>query len=88
VQDRLGTRARAALNLVLEALCLGFALIVLWQLWRLEVGSWVRADQSDTLLAMPLWIPRAAMVFGMGALALVLVRDMARVGRRCLAPRD
>jgi hypothetical protein len=27
-------------------------------------------------------------VFGMGALALVLVRDMARVGRRCLAPRD
>ena len=82
VQDRLPPRARAVLNLTLELLSLVFLLVLLWQLWRLEVGSWVRGDQSDTLLAMPLWIPRAAMAVGVAALSATLVHAAVRAARR------
>ena len=83
VHDQLPPRGQAALTLALELLSLLFLLVVLWQLWRLEVGSWQRADQSDTLLAMPLWIPRLPMVLGIAALAGTVAAAAARAAQRC-----
>ena len=86
LRDRLPPRGQAALTLLLELTSLLFLLVVLWQLWRLEVGSWVRADQSDTLLAMPLWIPRLPMALGIAALSITIGRAVVVAWRDCRAP--
>jgi ABC-type uncharacterized transport system YnjBCD permease subunit len=57
-------------------LSLAFLLVVLWQLSRLEINSWQRGDVSDTLLAMPLWVPRLPMVVGIAALAVTVADAM------------
>jgi TRAP-type C4-dicarboxylate transport system permease small subunit len=82
VHDRLPPRGRAALTLVLEAMALAFVLILLWQLGRLELNSVLRGDQSDTLLEMPLWVPRLAMVVGMAALAMTVGHSLVAAWRR------
>jgi TRAP-type C4-dicarboxylate transport system permease small subunit len=86
LHDRLPPRGRAALTMVLELMSLLFLLVVLWQLWRLEIGSWVRADQSDTLLAMPLWAPRLPMVLGIAALSITIGRGVVLAWRDCRTP--
>jgi TRAP-type C4-dicarboxylate transport system permease small subunit len=39
-------------------------------------------DKSDGLLSIPLWIPQAMMLFGIGLLALSLIEELIKVLRR------
>ena len=74
LQARLGRRARAASRVAFDAICLAFCLVMLWQLARLDVNSWISGDVAPTELMTPLWLPQAAMPLGLAALAVSVLR--------------
>lgn len=78
LQVRLPPRLREVVNLGFDLLALGFCAILVWELTWQAVQTWQTGDIAPTELATPLWIPQAIMPIGCVALALVLVRDIAR----------
>lgn len=76
VKMKLSPRTRAALNVVLHAVCLIACLILLWQFSRLVMTSWRNDDASMTSLRMPLWIPQLAMPIGVAAMCFALVKSI------------
>jgi TRAP-type transport system small permease protein len=76
VQARLSERGRAVSRLIFDALALGFALLLAWQLVRFELSSWRSGDQAPTYLATPLWLPRIVLVIGAAALCVSIARTL------------
>jgi TRAP-type C4-dicarboxylate transport system permease small subunit len=85
VQARLSRRGQAISRLVFDLMCLFCAGILLWQLARLEMTTWVSEDVAPTFLGTPLWIPRLTMPLGMAVLAFTLVRALVGDIRRIAA---
>jgi TRAP-type C4-dicarboxylate transport system permease small subunit len=85
VQARLSPRIRAASHLLFDLLCLGFCLILVWQLTAQVIGTYQSGDVAPTELATPLWIPQLVMPIGSVALTLAVLRDTWRNARRLLA---
>jgi len=85
VQARLSPRGRAVSRLIFDLLCLFCAAILLWQLARLELGTWQSGDVAPTILGTPLWIPRLSMPLGAAALTATLLRTIAGDVRRIAA---
>ena len=85
VQARLSPRGRAWSRLVFDLLCLLCTAILLWQLMRLEIGTWQSEDVAPTILGTPLWIPRLSMPLGAGVLVLTLLRTLLGDIRRIAA---
>jgi TRAP-type C4-dicarboxylate transport system permease small subunit len=91
VQARLSPLARSVSQLVFGTLSLAAAILLAWQFARFEVSSWRFGDLAPTYLSTPLWLPRLAMVIGMTALCLSLVRTVVIEGktlRRLLSMRE
>jgi TRAP-type C4-dicarboxylate transport system permease small subunit len=76
VQARLSPRGRAVSHLIFDVLSLAFCGLLTWQLARFEIASWRFDDHAPTYLATPLWLPRAAMVFGTAALCVTVLRTL------------
>lgn len=76
VKAKMSPRAGAALNVLLNAVCLLASFILLWQYARLVMTSWNNGDASTTSLRIPLWIPQLTMPIGIAALCLALVKTM------------
>ena len=85
VQARLSPRARAWSRLIFDLVCLFCIAILLWQLARLELGTWRAEDVAPTILGTPLWIPRLSMPLGAAVLLLTLLRTAVGDWRRIAA---
>lgn len=85
IQARLSASGRAWSRLVFDLLCLFAVAILLWQLARLERGTWLSGDVAPTILGTPLWIPQLTMALGMTVLALTLLRTIVGDCRRIAA---
>lgn len=81
LQAALRPRQRIALAGVFTLLSLGFALLLLWQLWRLVSRSFASGVVAPTVLDTPMWIPQSAMLFGTAALIWSLLRVLATQAR-------
>ena len=81
--DTLHRRLPAGLRRAIEIAChLGAAAlcaVVAFHSGRLAWTAWRFHDVSDGLVPIPMWIPMAALPLGFGLLALVLLRDGARL---------
>jgi TRAP-type C4-dicarboxylate transport system permease small subunit len=77
--DRLSGNSRK----FFEFLCLAFALVaVSWAAWwagRFVYDSWRFNELSQGLVAIPLWVPQSAMVFGLTVFAIALLEDLVRL---------
>jgi TRAP-type C4-dicarboxylate transport system permease small subunit len=87
VQARLSPSGRAWSRLIFDLLCLICVAILVWQLARLELGTWQSEDVAPTILGTPLWIPRLTMPLGMAVLLFTLLRTLVGDCRRIAALR-
>jgi TRAP-type C4-dicarboxylate transport system permease small subunit len=87
IQGRLPPAARAISLVFFDVLALACALVILWQLARLEWISWNSGDVSPTWLMTPLWLPRLSMPIGMLALVITLTKaTIVGIRRISMAP--
>jgi TRAP-type C4-dicarboxylate transport system permease small subunit len=82
LQSRLSLRMQALSHLLFDALSLLFCLVVLWQLTRFVIASYISEDAAPTLLGTPLWIPQAIMPIGVLAATVSLLRSARGNWRR------
>jgi TRAP-type C4-dicarboxylate transport system permease small subunit len=76
IRQRLSERGQLRLDVVMQLLCLLFAVVLAWQLGRLEITTYLRNDVADTVLGTPLWLPRMTMPLGMMVLCISLTRSV------------
>ena len=76
---RLGPRAARAMDALALAAALAVAAWFAWFAALLVRDSWMFGDLSPGIVAVPLWIPQAAMALGLAALAVALADELARV---------
>jgi TRAP-type C4-dicarboxylate transport system permease small subunit len=88
VQARLSPRGRAWSRLIFDLVCIFCVAILLWQLARLEYGTWRAEDVAPTILGTPLWIPRLTMPLGAAVLFFTLLRTLFGDWRRIAAFRQ
>lgn len=72
----LGPRARYLVAIVATVIALGFCLIAAWSGYTEWHEAWSNDWLSDTVWAVRLWIPYAAMPIGFGLLSLQYVADL------------
>ena len=77
--DRLPGRARHAVEIVALLLGLGFVGYFAWHAYNLLVYSWRFNDLAQGVVAMPLWIPQTAYVFGLALLAVAMLDELIHV---------
>jgi TRAP-type C4-dicarboxylate transport system permease small subunit len=77
--DRLSARGRRALDAFALALGGGLAAWVAWYITRLAWDSWTMDERSSGLIALPMWIPQAAMAWGAIAFVVAIVELGARM---------
>lgn len=71
-----GERVRWWLALIAIVLSLGFAAIMTWLTFQFWHESWENNWRSDSMWRARLWIPYAAMPFGLGVLTLQYIADL------------
>ena len=74
--DRLPQRGRALADRLTRALFLGLALYATWWAADLVRFAWIYNEVSEGLMAIPLWLPKAAMALGLAALSVALADDL------------
>jgi TRAP-type C4-dicarboxylate transport system permease small subunit len=79
--DRLAASGRRALDWLALAVGGGLAAWVAWYITRLAWDSWVMDERSSGLIALPMWIPQAAMAWG----AIAFVVAIGELGLRMRA---
>lgn len=77
--DRLPASGRRALDWLALALGGGLAAWVAWYITRLAWDSWVMDERSSGLIALPMWIPQAAMAWGAIAFVVAIVELALRM---------
>ena len=70
---------------VVEVWCIGFGLAVslyfTWYTAALTYESYAYNDLSSGMIAVPLWIPQTAMLFGLAVLSVALLDELVAVCR-------
>lgn len=79
VVDRAGPRARRALDLTAVTVGAGLAGFVAWYFVKLAWQSWQLDERSSGLIALPMWLPQAAMALGAVAFFLAVAQRAVRV---------
>lgn len=79
VVDRLGPRGRRALDLSAVTLGAAMAGFVAWYFVKLAWQSWQLDERSSGLIALPMWLPQAAMALGAVAFFLAVAQRAVRV---------
>ena len=79
------SRLPEKMHRLVEIWCLGFGLAVTlyfaWYTALLTYESYTYNDLSPGMIAVPIWIPQIAMLFGLIVLAVALVDELVAVGR-------
>lgn len=94
VYDRLPVRFRVAMQVVFDLLSLAFMLILIHQLVRVVVNSYVSGTLSISQAEIPIWIPQTVMPIGASVLILAMIAEIVRNVRtfvrlgRGLAPEE
>ncbi|MFT4064520.1 TRAP transporter small permease [Paraburkholderia sp.] len=76
VQARLPEAGQALSMVIFDVLSLAFALVLFWQMFLLERGSWETGELASTILMTPLWIPQFALPIGAAALCVSVSRSL------------
>lgn len=79
VLDHVDAPARAVLERVAVTVATALAAYLAWYVCQMAWGSWQYGERSAGLIALPLWIPQAAMAFGAVTFFLALVERAWRV---------
>lgn len=69
-------RTRKVLALVVSVVALVFALTMTWTGWHYFQEAWTGGWRTDTVWALPLWIPILPLPAGMAVLSLQYVADV------------
>ena len=77
----LGPAGDRATTLLVLALGAGLAVFAAWHAGTQAAASWARGSVSYGLVAVPLWLPQAAMTAGLALLAVALVDEGVAVLR-------
>lgn len=82
---RTGRRILAFITLVLTAVMIAIMLYYAWDMWHF---AWKRGWKSETVWAVPLWIPYISIPLGFGLFLLQLAADLIMVvlGEDATAP--
>ncbi len=72
----LGGRARLALALFTAGAALLLSLVLCWTGYELLVEAWVGGWRTETVWALPLWIPYLPLPIGMALMALQYVAEI------------
>lgn len=64
VLDRVAPATRRTLEHIAVAVAAALAGYLAWHITKLAVQSWQLDERSAGLIALPMWIPQAAMAFG------------------------
>jgi TRAP-type C4-dicarboxylate transport system permease small subunit len=83
--DRLPIRLRTGMQVVFDLLSLAFTLIVMHQVVRVVINSYVGGTLSISQAEIPVWIPQTIMPIGTSILILALVAEIARNTRTFVA---
>lgn len=75
----LARNTRKALALAVSVLALAFCLIMTWTGWHFFEQAWNGGWRTDTVWALPLWIPILPLPVGMAILSLQYVADIVAV---------
>lgn len=76
LQARLTWRAQMISKALFELISFGAVLLLLWKYWELVARSWRFDERAPTYLETALWLPRSALVIGLAALAVSLMRTI------------
>lgn len=79
--DRLPIRWRTGMQVLFDVLSLAFTLIVMHQVVRVVINSYVGGTLSISQAEIPVWIPQTIMPIGTFILILALVAEIARNAR-------
>lgn len=86
VLDRVSPPVRRAIERIAVLIAAALAGYLAWYVCKLAWGSWQFDERSAGLIALPLWIPQAAMAFGAVTFFAAVVERAWRVwGGRTLA---
>ncbi len=79
------SRLPEKLHRLVELWCIGFAMAVTlyftWYTALLTYESYTYHDLSSGMIAVPIWIPQSAMLFGLVILSVALFDELVAVGR-------
>ena len=64
VVDRVGPATRQVLERLAVTLAAGLAAYLAWHVSKLAWQTWQLDERSSGLIALPMWLPQAAMAFG------------------------
>lgn len=76
VQSRLPEAGQALSMVIFDLLSLAFSIILVWQMFLIEKGSWQSGELASTIMMTPLWIPQLALPVGAAALCISVTRSL------------
>lgn len=79
VTSRLGPGARRASEWLALAIGLALSAWMAWYMVRMAWVSWSLDDRSSGLIALPMWIPQAAIAWGAVAFVVALLEQAAKM---------
>ncbi|MFM0007039.1 TRAP transporter small permease [Paraburkholderia dipogonis] len=77
VQARLSELGQALSAVLFDLISLLFSVIMFWQMFLLEQGSWRSGELASTILMTPLWIPQLTLPIGAAALCISVGKSFA-----------
>ncbi len=79
IPNALSGRGRIALDVAAAVLSLVFLCILTWSGWHYFYEAWQGRWTTDTVWALPLWIPLLPLPLGMGLLCLQYIAEILRI---------
>ena len=81
VTDRLGPAARQVIDRLAVSCAVGLSAFLAWHMSKMAWQTWQFDERSAGLIALPLWIPQAAMAFGAVVFFIAVTQRALRVWR-------
>jgi len=82
VYSRFGMRTRTVIDILTSFLFFGFIIVLLWQTWDMAFDSLMLGERSESLLGLPLYPAKIAIVIGV---ILILLQGFANFVRNIIA---
>lgn len=76
-----GARGERAMNVLVLLVAIGLTCFALWSVWTMTYTSYLRGSLSIGIIAIPLWIPQAAMSTGLTVFAIALIDELVALLR-------
>ncbi|MGE0845552.1 MAG: TRAP transporter small permease [Flavobacteriaceae bacterium] len=79
IPNLLHGRARFAIELIAALLSIAFCAVLAWSGWNYFHEALTRGWRTDTVWALPLWIPLLPLPLGIGALVMQYAAEIAKM---------